>query len=59
MCFNKNKSKTITCPLCNGKGYTSDGVWNEKCVRYEGNKKVEENEDESKTCGTCGCRLED
>lgn len=60
MCFNRKvKREYIKCPLCEGKGYIFDGIWNEKCPRCSGNKKIEKPENESKSCGTCGCRLED
>jgi DnaJ-class molecular chaperone len=56
MCFNlKNKKKYIKCPLCEGRGIL--GKW--ICPRCHGWKKVLKSEDESKTCGTCGCILED
>lgn len=56
MCLKKkNKTEYITCPLCEGQGILD----NFRCPRCNGRKMVEKSEDESKTCGTCGCRLED
>ena len=58
MCFKfkkKIKKGYITCPLCEGLGILD----NFRCPRCEGRKMVEKSKDESKTCGTCGCRLED
>jgi DnaJ-class molecular chaperone len=56
MCFKKKKKiEYIVCPLCEGLGILD----NFKCPRCEGYKKILKSEDESKTCGTCGGRLED
>jgi len=57
MCFKKKNNKYMKCPLCRGKGYTGI-IIHEKCPRCEGDKKVLKSEDESKTCGTCGGRLD-
>ena len=56
MCLKKKtKTEYITCPLCEGLGI----VDNFRCPRCEGRKIVEKSEDESKTCGNSGYRLED
>jgi DnaJ-class molecular chaperone len=58
MCFKfkkKTKIEYIVCPLCEGLGILD----NFRCPRCDGRKMVEKSEDESKTCGNSGYKLED